>query len=191
MRWMLFVDGENLTIRAQEFAKARDCNLADLGDRYLKDVFVWLPHCGWLTPFIFPVHVNAIRAYYYTSVGGDDDKIVQVRQALRYLGFDPQVFKKYSGQQKSKGVDVTLTEDMLSHAYSNNYDAAVLVAGDGDYVPLLEEIKRRGKNLFVAFFSSPSLGLNPEIKIVADHFFPLEEQFETAFTRMEQRRRER
>jgi uncharacterized LabA/DUF88 family protein len=188
MRWMLFVDGENLTIRAQEFAKAEGSDLKLLRERYLADVFVWPPQWDPLASYIFPVNVSAIRAYYYTSVTGDDGKIAEVKQALRYLHFDPQVFKKSSRQQKSKGVDITLTKDMLSHAYSNNYDGAVLIAGDGDYVPLIEEVKRRGKNVFVAFFAAANLGLNPDIPLVADQFFPLEEAFRVAFTRAERRR---
>jgi uncharacterized LabA/DUF88 family protein len=177
MRWMLFVDGENLTIRAQEFAKQDSLNLPD-ADRYLTDVFIWPQHWNPLAPHIFPVKgVPAVRAYYYTSVIGDPPKLVTVREALRKLRFDPQVFKKDSRQNKSKGVDITLTKDMLSHAYSNNYEAAVLIAGDGDYIPLIEEVKRRGKNVYVAFFSTPSLGLNPEVVLAADHFFPLEELF--------------
>ena len=40
---------------------------------------------------------------------------------------------------KAKGVDIALTTDMLSNAFLGNYDVAVLVAGDGDYVPLVEQ----------------------------------------------------
>ena len=34
--------------------------------------------------------------------------------------------------RRSKGVDIILTKDMLSHAFPGNFDAALLVAGDGD-----------------------------------------------------------
>ena len=43
---------------------------------------------------------------------------------------------------RAKGVDIALTKDLLSHAFLDNYDAVVLVAGDGDYVPVVEELKR-------------------------------------------------
>jgi len=40
---------------------------------------------------------------------------------------------------------------MLSNAIDNNYEVAVLVAGDADYVPLVEEVKRRGKMVILCF----------------------------------------
>jgi hypothetical protein len=41
-RWMLFVDGENLTIRAQKLASDNAVNLQE-GAEYRKNVFVWFP----------------------------------------------------------------------------------------------------------------------------------------------------
>ena len=86
------------------------------------------------------------------------------------MGFDPQVFKKNARTTKSKGVDVTLTKDVLSHAFLNNYDQAVLIAGDGDFVPLLEEVKRVGRNIYVAFFGEEH-GLARELRLAADRYY--------------------
>jgi uncharacterized LabA/DUF88 family protein len=76
---------------------------------------------------------------------GDDPTLDSVRKQISGLGFNPVVFKRDSDQKKAKGVDIALTKDMLSHAFRDNYQIAVLVAGDGDYVPLVEEVKRLGK----------------------------------------------
>src|SRR5437667_2576926 len=75
-----------------------------------------------------------IRSHYYTSTTGDTDFVDGVRAKLRNLGFYPEVFSKPKGA-RSKGVDITLTKDMLSDAFMNNYDDAVLLAGDADYIP--------------------------------------------------------
>jgi NYN domain len=180
-RMMVFVDGENLTIRAQELAKGEGLKLERHPPCYLKDVFVWFPALSATMPFqLLPnmlFRAPATRAYYYTSVVGDDPRVNLVREQLRALDFDPQVFKKPSGNAKSKGVDITLTKDMLAHAFEDHYDIALLFAGDGDYIPLIEEVKRRGKNVHVCFFAAPGLGLSPEIPIVADKFFDLTEPF--------------
>jgi len=45
-----------------------------------------------------------------------------------------------------------------------------LIAGDGDYVPLVEEVKHLGKRVLVIFFSEDS-GLSPALKLAADDFF--------------------
>src|SRR5207249_1613714 len=97
--------------------------------------------------------------------------------ALRSLRFDPQVFKRLSGTQKSKGVDIALTKDMLSHAFLGNYQNAVLIAGDADYIPLVEEVKRRGKRVFLAFFLGEGLGLSEDLKLAADFFVDLTDAF--------------
>ena len=180
---MLFVDGENLTLRGQEYGAKRGVE-PQPGSYFMKDVFVWLPdrepqrlqnYLPW-----YLGNYPLVRAYYYTSLVGDDDKLQSVRHQLRQLGFDPQVFKKTAGQ-KSKGVDITLTKDMLSHAFLNHYDAAVLIAGDADYVPLVDEIKRRGKNIYIAFFAGTGLGLSPELRLRADGFHALEADFEATW----------
>lgn len=68
---------------------------------------------------------------------------------------------------------------MLSHAFLGNYDAAVLVAGDADYVPLVEEVKRLGKLVHVAFFGSQ--GLSPELRRSADQFCEIAGDFAAAW----------
>src|SRR5262245_6026602 len=165
--WMAFVDGENLTLRGQEVAKRDKRNLHD-STEYERDVFLWFRigtpprHPDWtrLTTWLQP---DAIRAHYYTSAVGDDDALAKIRERLREIGFDPHVFKRDPKRNRSKGVDIALTKDMLSHAFLNNYDAAVLVAGDGDYMPLVEEVKRLGKIVYVAFFTGDGAGLNPDL----------------------------
>lgn len=179
-RWMMFVDGENLTFRAQDFWAARNRSQPE-SHLYRKDTFVWLPG---KTPTDNPGFANmeyelqprAIRAYYYTSVQGDDQKLREVREALWKLGFQPEVFKKMSGERRSKGVDISLAKDVLSNAFLNNFEAAVLVAGDGDYVPLVAEAKRLGKRIYVLFLSEK--GLSDDLRLSSDVFIPLDTEFE-------------
>lgn len=108
-RWMLFVDGENFTIRAQRIAEAKGVVLSD-GSHYSKDVFVWLPGLP-ATQDTTQGHLrlqhHAIRSFCYTSVAGDDLRIQDVRQKLRNMGFNPHVFKKT--RDKAKGVDIALS----------------------------------------------------------------------------------
>lgn len=51
-----------------------------------------------------------------------------------------------------KGVDVMLATDMLTHCFKNNYNTAILVAGDSDFVGALQAIKDYGKHVEVALF---------------------------------------
>ncbi len=179
-RWMMFVDGENFTVRAQQFALENQLALRE-GEHYMRDVFVWMPDVKPREKSVvkeaLPVQEYAIRSYYYTSFSGDDEQRVTVRQALRNMGFHPEVFKKIRKNEKAKGVDIALTKDLLSHAFLNNYDVALLVAGDGDYVPLVQEVKRLGKVVYVAFLSGEKLGLSQELHLNSDEFFSMNEHF--------------
>jgi hypothetical protein len=120
---MLFVDGENFTIRAQEVAQRSELKL-DLPKYHQRDVFVWVPAWGPLVQFYaghiyLPLETAGIRAYDYTSVAGDDDREAGIREALRALQFGPRVFKRESGSRRSKGIDITLIKDMLRATHSS------------------------------------------------------------------------
>ena len=177
-RWMLFVDGENFTIRAQKLAKDKSLKL-DEGDFYSPDIFVWIPGTKPTQNMIDSAPIKAqpfaIRAYFYTSVVGDQQKLINIRRALHSLGFAPEVFKKDKKEEKAKGVDIALARDFLGHAFQNNYDVAVLVAGDGDYVPLVQEVKRLGKTVYLEFFKN--YGLNEELYLASDSYFEMEQFF--------------
>jgi uncharacterized LabA/DUF88 family protein len=183
-RHMIFVDGENFTIRGREFAKAAGLKLIE-GSSWVPDTFLWFPGMhgeypefsrqAWMARHMQRVDIQAQKAFYYTAVAGDERKLRKTRLAIRALGFEPNVFKKLKGT-RSKGVDVSLTTDIVSLAYRDRYDVAYLLAGDGDYEPMINEVKRAGKRVAVAFFEKQ--GLNPELRIAADRFIDVSKQFE-------------
>ena len=161
---MMFVDGENLAKRFQSLREGRH-----VGEhvRHRADVYVWSEYAsrrGGPCEFI--------RRYYYTSAGGDRDEHERIANELRDLGIEaPRVFpRKQKG--RSKRVDITLATDMLTHAHRGNYDLAVLVAGDGDYVPLVEAVQGEGKRVALWFVDD---GLNPALRAAADHYWDLGE----------------
>jgi uncharacterized LabA/DUF88 family protein len=178
---MLFVDGENLTIRGQEFASNNNLILK-AGTYWKQDCFLWMPnphplkrpHC--LTGEIETLEERGLRAYYYTSVVGDESLLREVNESLWKLGFAPKVFKKQK-ERKSKGVDISLTTDMLTHAFQNHFDVAILMAGDGDYGPLVGRVKSLGKLLWVWFFQSEKDGMSPGLRLSSDVMLPLDAHF--------------
>ena len=175
----MFVDGENFTIEGQKFATAANLTLFG-GKHWKEDVYLWFPGLlGRQTSFISAqlgrdVNETAVRAHYYTSVSGNEEVIRETERALWALEFHAEVFKKPQGE-RAKRVDITLARDMLSHAYQHHYDIAVLIAGDGDYVPLVDAVKKNGKMVVVAFFGGR--GLNESLKLAADNFFDLSPWF--------------
>lgn len=75
---------------------------------------------------------------------------------------------------KSKGVDIQLTVDILNHVHSDNVDTVLLFSGDGDFIPVMTEVQRCGKQFWVYAFSK---GLNPEIEPIADKFICIDNLF--------------
>ena len=45
---------------------------------------------------------------------------------------------------EEKGVDVRIATDMIKLAWVDNYDTAVLVSSDKDFIPLVEFLETRG-----------------------------------------------
>ena len=173
---MIFADGENLVFRYQAMIKKGWTPRADI--HHVQDVLVWYEAFSHLVR----MH-EVLRATYYTYVVGDDKKVTQIREMIRRLTFNahrsstlpktlmPKVFKKPSQAASGKGVDIEMTVDILTQVHDDNIDTVLLLSGDGDYLPLIREVQRCGKQVYVSAFSD---GLNPELPIVADQFYCLD-----------------
>jgi uncharacterized LabA/DUF88 family protein len=59
---------------------------------------------------------------------------------------------------------------MLIHAHRKNYDVAILVAGDQDYIPLVDAVMAEGARVVLWFLEK---GLHPALKRKADYYFDL------------------
>jgi uncharacterized LabA/DUF88 family protein len=184
--WMMFVDGENLTIRGEEFSKKHNFQLTK-GSYYEPETFLWManqrplalpPHTVVPEPRALQLSETAKRSYYYTSVTGSEEDVDKAKELLWRMGFTPKVFRKFKNERRSKGVDIALTKDVLSHAFRDHFEVAVIVAGDQDYLPLVEEVKSLGKLVYVWFFSKKEDGLSPKLKLAADCYIRLDEQFQ-------------
>ena len=165
IRAMLFIDGENLAIRFGSMLQTKGLKpLADVV--YRPDVYVWSRHLS--TDVV--AGGGVIRSHYYTAVQGDHPSIEEAARELKSAGIAaPRVFKKVKGS-RSKRVDITLATEMLVHATRRNYDIAVLIAGDEDYVPLIEAVQAEGRG--VHLWSIPD-GLSPHLVQAVDNYVDL------------------
>lgn len=175
-RMMVFADGENLVFRYQEMIKKGFVPRDDMSHE--PDVFVWFNGFTQLA-----LQHEILRATYYTYVVGDDARVASIRGRLRSMQFSkhmasllpsalsPCVFKKDQRSRSGKGVDIQLSVDMMSHVYRGNVDSVLLLSGDGDYAPLLDEVKRAGVLVYVSAFSE---GFNSALKDRADAVYELD-----------------
>lgn len=157
-RWMMFVDGTNILV---ELSKYTQKNF-----RADKPPFAALETVALLLREIYKFNpLPFTRRYWFASYNGDEEYYFKYREKLRSTGFEPVLFKKRGGREK--GVDIALTREMLVNAFNQNFDHGIIVAGDEDYVSLVNEVKRYGQTIEGMFFEK---GLSKELKIACDRF---------------------
>lgn len=177
-RLIALIDGENLTLRYQ--AMLRNGHVPYEDNVLVKDVFVWNHRV-----LGAPVNYDVIRATYYTSVAGGTERAPEVEAAIQKQLFafgderKPEwqrlkaaVFTKSTQDRKTKLVDMQICVDALANTMNGNMDALYLVAGDGDYAPLVEEVMRHGIRVSVLALSD---GLAERMVSVGDQFTCLDD----------------
>jgi uncharacterized LabA/DUF88 family protein len=180
-RAAVFVDGENLVFRYQDMLDAGLKARIEVNHR--PDEFVW-------SPMAFPCQrFSIVRCSYYTSAVGDEaylDSIVDQIQTLPafYPGpikdnrtkvkLNARVFKKLAKSQKSRLVDIQITLDSLRAAYRHDVELIWFLTGDGDFLPVIDEIMKTGKRVGVAAFSK---GIAQELRRKPDLFYCLDDLF--------------
>jgi uncharacterized LabA/DUF88 family protein len=175
---MVFVDGENLTMRYQAMVTIGWEPRHDMIHR--RNALLWHPGN---TQLALTGNHEVLRATYYTSTTGGLDEQNALREQIQGLTFsknpDDRVINRLTGRvfhrdkntNRSKGVDIQLAVDVLNHVHFNHVDTVYLLSGDGDYLPLVDEVQRSGKQLYLAAFSD---GLSTALKERADEFYCLD-----------------
>ena len=68
-------------------------------------------------------------------------------------------------------MSITKIKNIIRRNFKNNYDVAVLVAGDSDYVGAIQAVKDSGKNGEVALFGKERTSM--QLRKVADNIITL------------------
>ena len=114
------------------------------------------------------------RTYYYNIrqesdtnpiVGTEQQKFLDSMYDTPYVEVRLGIWKQRGEIMVEKGVDVMLATDLITHAYKDHYDTAIVVSGDADFYPALQAVKDVGKHIEVAAFD---MNLSAESGRVAD-----------------------
>ena len=111
-----------------------------------------------------------VRRYWFGSVQGSDELLQERQSWLRDQGYEGVLLHKVKGRDE-KGVDLAVAREMLMHGFNKNYNTAVLVAGDEDYLGLVQDLKRLGLLVVCAFYVCPAL--SPKLRLACDTFIAL------------------
>ena len=158
-RIMIFIDGSNLYHSLKNHFKRTDIDIGKFCNKLLEKR-------------------RLIRTYYYNATVGqreepdryrDQQKFFAGINAIPYceLRLGRLVYNNWpSAPPYEKGVDILLATDMITHSFKNNYDVAILIAGDNDYVGAIQGVKDNGKNVEVALFGKERTSM--QLRKVAD-----------------------
>jgi len=128
---------------------------------------------------------EVIRTHYYTAQGDKVREPVKYRQTqffadalnskddfvaklgrLEYIDVNSAGKPIYAEKQ----TDINIATDMLSLAYNNAYDTAVLLSADTDYIPVIRLIRQLGKRIVICTVEAQKSGM---IKAESDSNFVL------------------
>ena len=166
----VFIDGGYLRQRGKE----HNCpfpNPAQLSQKIVASSTVqsWSSHPGNM--------VNAFlgRTTFYDALpdGEADPKLDAYWKAIElqddmHVGFG--ALRGLRKKPRQKGVDVQVAVDMLVGAFERAFDIAVLLAGDADFVPVVEEVKRHSVMVVVA---AEQASLAEDLRRVADRYIDI------------------
>lgn len=143
-RVMIFIDGSNLYHVLKQNTDKRDLDYKKFSQKL----------CG---------DRELIRTYYYNirhedpdnpRLAESQDRFLHSLYETEYLEVKLGIWKQRGQTMVEKGVDVMIAADLISHAYEDHYDTAILVSGDADFYPALQVVKDTGKQVEVAAFDS-------------------------------------
>ena len=167
-RVMIFIDGSNLYHSLKTFFGRADIDIGKLCNKLLRKR-------------------RLVRIYYYNARVGmkqEPERYRDQQTFLNHVGAVPYselrigrlVYHNWpSSPPYEKGVDIQLATDMITHSFKNNYDVAVLVAGDNDFVGALQSVKDNGKHVEVALFGKETT--SRRLRTVADRVIKINSRF--------------
>ena len=100
---------------------------------------------------------NLKAAYVFDGRGDDtsgEEACVNFHRRLEFEGFRVITRpSRDSDTREQKEVDVSMACTMLRHAIRDDFDTAIVVSGDRDFVPAIKMVQEEGKTVEVASFS--------------------------------------
>lgn len=175
MRVMVFVDGGYLETK--------------LKTAWGKDITVNYPAfraniMGYVQKGDSGVSGYLLRIYYYDAI---EEGVKRPEQEAKHDLINNSDFfelrlgrikRDADGRPRQKGVDALIAIDMVTKAYQNHYDIAVLLAGDDDFLDVVKAVKNAGKQVFGFYFEKPT-SPSKELKNSFDMKHAIDDNFAT------------
>lgn len=172
---LLYVDNSNVWIEGMHVAAAARGLAPDVWSAVQNKIcdYSWKIDFGKLFEFAGGEKTEVKRAALFGSRPPANDSLWAVAKSK---GFEPMVYdRNIAGKEKKIDTDVvaTMVEDSFQ-ILEVGTDEITLVAGDADYVPAIEKLKKRNIPVHVAFWNHAAR----ELKEIATKFVNLDSYLE-------------
>lgn len=171
LKSMVFIDYQNFNITMKNFLQSKNESLFNVNFSKLAEnlnnsvkldpvllktfLFAHRPCDKLLKLDYYRSHYNWLSSLkdkeYFEVIEGTQE----IRPINKQISIDINDSNTYT--TKEKGTDINLAVHMLSKAYQNSYDIAILVSGDTDYIPIIEILHQIGKIVVLATFPTQSI----------------------------------
>ena len=170
MSYYIFVDNSNVWIEGKFYSAINKGYVKDIYEAHEKNIQdnPWAIDFGKLLYEVSCTNVSDTKdAILFGSKPTDNDSLWD---AMRSAGFRVENINR-NVVNKEKKVDTGIVASILETLYtkSNQGDIFVLVMGDSDYVPIMNQISKKGVKSVVAFWDNVS----GELKKSADSYISL------------------
>ena len=127
-------------------------------------------------------HATIIRMYFYDGLADtSDNEYEEQKKFFDHLETDFPNFEVRRGRLirdgdggfRQKGVDVLMGIDMVDKANQNQYEIAIVVAGDLDHLEAIQTVKRKGKQVFGIYYKGST---SEELRKSFDYDFELKKE---------------
>jgi len=145
---------------------APDCKLiktylfAPKPDDFLRTDTYWDKYYTWISNFKNFKNFDVIEGEY------------KARQVEGAAAMD--INKKNTYYKVEKGTDINMAVNIITKAFHNSYDTAILITGDRDYAMVLEQLKIIGKLSVISAVKGQNIS---SIKQYADGSFIMDDTF--------------
>lgn len=168
----VYVDNSNVWIEGMHIAAVNAGMASSLSEAQENKIcdYTWSYDFGKLLSFAGGKESDIKRAKLFGSKPPLNDSLWNAAQAN---GFEVITEDRNYYTNKEKKIDSGICTAILEDSYelmTAGQDEVILVAGDRDYVPTAESLKRRGVTFSVCFWSHAAR----ELKEVADNFYCLD-----------------
>lgn len=171
MASLVYVDNSNVWIEGMHVSAVVSGSALDVYDAAANKIcdYGWKCDFGKLLNFAGGEKHEIKRAVLFGSRPPQNDSLWV---AAKRQGFEVKTYDR-NANNKEKKIDTDIVATMMEDSYEiveKGKDEMVLVAGDKDYVPMVEKLKKRGIRVVLCFWGHAA----QELIKVCDNFFNLD-----------------